>query len=219
MKEVDLHGLARFLKNYSGMSIAPFRSSSLVLKGRFDFKANVKNGPEIVDSFMLEISVPDDFPKALPKVKETERKIPRDGHHHVNPDETLCLGSPMRLLKKIHAKPTLTGFAEDCLVPYLYAVSHKIMHGGKFIFSDLAHGAPGIIDDYQDLLGLTSRSQVAAAITLLGIKKRLANKRLCPCGCGMRLGTCPFRYKLDVFRKIAHRSWFIAHSKNLGSGM
>jgi hypothetical protein len=123
------------------------------------------------------------------------------------------------LLIKIHAKPNLTGYAEGCLVPYLYAASHKIMHGGKFIFSELSHGNPGIIQDYQDLLGLTSRSQVAAAITLLGIKKRLANKLPCPCGCGMRLGACPFRYILNKFRKMAHRSWFIAHSKDLGSGM
>jgi len=219
MREMDLHGVSQFLKNYPGMSIAPIRGTNLKLKGKFDFKANIKEGPEIVDSYILEISVPNIFPQALPKVKETERKIPRDGKYHVNPDETLCLGSPLRLLKKMHAKPNLTGFAENCLVPYLYAVSHKIMHGGNFIIGELAHGEQGIVHDYQDLLGLSSRSQVAAAITLLGIKKRLANKQPCPCGCGMRLGICPFRYKLNVFRKMAPRSRFIAHSKNLGSGM
>lgn len=216
---MDLHGVSQFLKNYPGVSIAPSRGTNLILKGKFDFKANIKDGPEIADSYLPEISVNNSFPQVLPEVKETERKIPRDGKHHVNSDETLCLGSPLRLLQKIHAKRNLTGFAEDCLVPYLYAVSHKIMHGGNFILGELAHGEQGIIHDYQDLLGLTSRSQVAAAITLLGIRKRLANKKPCPCGCGMRLGTCPFRYKLNDFRKMAQRSWFIAHSKDLGSGM
>ena len=219
MREVDLKGVTRFLKDYPGMSIAPFRRRTLVLKGKFDFKAYIKRGPEIVDSYMLEISVPNEFPHAIPKVKETGRKIPRDGHHHVNPDETLCLGSPLRLLKKIQPKPNLTGFAEGCLVPYLYAVSHKIIHGENFIFSELAHGEPGIIDDYQDLFGLTSRSQVVDAITLLGIKKRLANKQPCPCGCGKRLGACPFHCKLNAFRKMAQRSWFSDHSNNIGSGM
>lgn len=219
MKEMDLHGVSQFLKDYPGMSIGPYQETKLVLKGKFDFKAGIKNGPEIVDSYMLEISVPDGFPHALPKVKETGRKIPRDGNHHVNSDDTLCLGSPLRLLKIIDAKPNLTGFAENCLVPYLYAVSHKIMNSGNFIFSELAHGEQGIIDDYQDLLGLTSREQVVSVIRLLGIKKRLANKQACPCGCGKRLGACPLHYKLNAFRKMAPKSWYSAHYKNIWIGM
>lgn len=152
MREVDLHGVSQFLKNYPGVSIAPSRGTNLILKGKFDFKANIKDGPEIADSYLLEISVNNSFPQVLPEVKETERKIPRDGKHHVNSDETLCLGSPLRLLQKIHAKRNLTGFAEDCLVPYLYAVSHKIMHGGNFILGELASWRTG---HYSRLPGFT----------------------------------------------------------------
>jgi hypothetical protein len=88
------------------------------------------------------------------------------------------------------------------------------MHGGDFVFGELAHGDQGIVDDYSAMLGLKERHQVTQAIHLLGLKKRLANKKPCPCGCGKRLGSCPFHHKLNEFRKMAPVSWFKAHALN-----
>jgi hypothetical protein len=209
-----LNSLSQFLRDYPGMSTAPCSDAGVCLRGKFRFEANVSGSYELVDSYKLEIIVPDKFPHALPKVKEIDGKIPRDGNFHVNHDGTLCLGSPLRLLKKIYDAPNLTGFADKCLVPYLYAVSYKLMHGGDFVFGELAHGDQGIADDYSAMLGLKERHQITPAIQLLGIKKRLANKRLCPCGCGKRLGVCPFHHKLNAFRTMAPVSWFKAHALN-----
>ena len=61
----------------------------MCLGGKFRFKASESGGNEIDDSYKLEIVVPDKFPQALPKVKETGGKIPRDGNFHVNPDGSL----------------------------------------------------------------------------------------------------------------------------------
>lgn len=209
-----LNSLSQFLRDYPGMSTAPCSDTGVCLRGKFWFKASVSSGDEIDDSYKLEIVVSDKFPQALPKVKETGGKIPRDGNFHVNPDGTLCLGSPLRLLRKVHSSPSLTGFADKCLVPYLYAVSYKLMHGGDFVFGELAHGDQGIVDDYSVMLGLKEKHQIQRAIQLLGIKKRIANKKLCPCGCGKRLGACPFHHKLNEFRKMAPVSWFKAHALN-----
>jgi hypothetical protein len=181
--------------------------------------AQPDGGVDISDSYHLQIVLPMAFPKELPKVTELERKIPSDGKHHINPDNTLCLGSPLRLLKKISEQPNLVGFAERCLVPYLYAVSNKLQTGGNFVFSELAHGEQGIIDDYLDLLGLNKREQVVQALTLLGMKRRIANKAHCPCGCGLRLGKCSFHMKFNQYRNLAERPWFRAHAKNIGGGV
>lgn len=202
----------QFLDDYPGMSIAPCRGMDLQLKGKFDFEGTIADGPKIVDSYFLKIAVPRKFPRALPNVEETAGKIPRDGNHHVNLDGSLCLGSPFRLLKQIYKKSDLSGFAEMCIVPYLYSISHKIKNGGDFPFGDLVHGEQGIIDDYLELFDLKERFQVTEAIRLLGIKKRIANKQDCPCGCGQRLGACQFRIKLNEFRNMAPVSWFKAHS-------
>jgi hypothetical protein len=163
---------------------------------------------QITDEYSLTIKVPRDFPKSLPRVTETADKIPRTGEFHVNPDGTLCLGSPLRLLVNISTSPTLVGFAEKCLIPHLFAISHKLQYGGSLPFGELAHGLPGILIDYMDLFKLERPEQAFRALQLLGLKKRRANKHACPCGCKRRLAKCQFNVRMQKFRELSERSWF-----------
>ena len=167
------------------------------------------------DSYQLQIEVPKQFPRDLPRVTETADRIPRDPSYHVFPDGGLCLGSPLRLLQIVRRRPSLAGWAENCLVPHLYAVSHKLEHGGNFLFGELAHGKEGILSDYMKLLGLREPAQVIRALELLGMKRRIANKAPCPCGCGRRLGRCSFNASLGKLRDIASRHWFRTHAAKL----
>jgi len=218
MSDEEFPGLEEFLKDYPEMRIAPVSNGLFILRGEFEFSVPRTNLPPIADSYALEIEVPNSFPQVAPLVTETDHKIPRDGKHHVNPpDDTLCLGSPLRMLWKLRRVPTLVGFAEECLVPYLYSISHKLQYG-MFPFGELEHGEPGIISDYLNLFRLKSKEQVLRALELLGMKKRLANKEPCPCGCGRRLGACRYRLKMVELRGLASRSWFRQHSAALGSG-
>lgn len=201
------------------MSIRPSQGDCITLKGTFDFCGTPPNGLKICDSYELEIIVPGLFPQAIPTVKELGGKIPSDGKYHVNDDKSLCLGSPLRLRHMLSAKPTLSGFVESCLVPYLYGVSCKLQHGVEFPFGELAHGEAGIIEDYLEMFGLKSKSEVQYALELLGTKKRIANKLPCPCNCGQRLGRCRLHQTLNGYRKLASRSWFNTHRKRLGAGI
>lgn len=218
MKSDDKIGIRQFLKDYPGMALAPSRDSSLVLKGVFSFTAMPKGSHSITDSYQIQIAIPDEFPRAIPAIKETIQKIPRDGNHHVNFDGSLCMGSPLRLLKKLFEKPNLVGFSENCLVPYLYGVSYKLQTGKVFPFGELPHGDKGILEDYMVLFGLKKGDQVNQTLILLGMKERIANKKFCPCGCGHRLGKCSFRQKLNHYRKLASKSWFRGHQAELGAG-
>ena len=204
----DIPGLTDFLRDYPQMVIRP-AAAGLLLRGQFAFTASAALYKPITDSYSLKIEVPREFPRALPKVTELANKIPRNGFFHVNGnDDSLCLGSPLRLLLSVSKHPTLVGFAESCLVPYLYAISHKLQFGGPFIFNELAHGNPGILADYADLFGLKTQTQAASAIRMLGMRKRLANKLPCPCGCGKRLGRCRLHHQLNGLRKLTSRAWF-----------
>jgi len=200
------------LDDYPDMSTAPCSEACVSLRGKFRFRIIESGGDVIDDFYKLDIMVPEKYPRALPKVVETGGKIPRDGHFHVNPDGSLCLGSPLRLLKIIHKFPNLSGFADKCLVPYLYAVSYKLRNGGRFLLGELPHGNQGIIEDYSCMFGLKEVFQIKKAVHLLCVKKRIANKKPCPCGCGKRLGVCPFHHTLNEFRKMAPVSWFKCHS-------
>lgn len=197
-----------FLQTHPTMSIRPSARAGLELAGDLSFRAQPQGLPAIEDSFALRIYVPPDFPADLPSVWETAGKIPRVSGFHINPDTTLCLGSPLRLLLAAQKDPTILGFVEACVVPYLYAVSHKLKFGGNFVFDELAHGAPGALADYIQLFELSSPEQAQRALGLLGMKTRRANKCRCPCGCGRRVGKCELNKRLARFRSLATRKWF-----------
>ena len=214
MAVVETPGLREFLRSYPKMAIRPSAGHDLRLKGSFEFAAHHAKGGDIQDSFALEIIVPSGFPRELPRVTETGGRIPRTGEYHVNPtDSTLCLGSPLSLLLKLSKKPSLEGFAESCLVPYLFAIAHKLRNGGPLPFGELDHGVDGLFADYLQLFGLRTREQLIYAFRLLGMKKRRANKLPCPCGCGIRLGRCKYNFRLRTFRKVASRTWFRSRVK------
>jgi hypothetical protein len=204
----NVPGLREFLQEFPRMAVRPSSGTDLVLKGRFAFSAVSDKHGEITDEYLLAIDVPRDFPKSLPRITETAGKIPREEGFHINPDDTLCLGSPLRLLLNTSTAPTLLGFAEKCLIPHLFAISHKLRHGGSLPFGELAHGLPGILIDYMDLFKLEKPEQAFRALQLLGLKKRRANKHACPCGCKRRLGKCQFNFRMRKFRELSKRAWF-----------
>jgi len=208
MRSGESIGLEQFLTDYPQMAIRPSAGVHLRLKGVFKFIATQEKYGEVTDQFRLQIDIPAAFPREIPEVTELDGRIPRQGSYHVNGNGTFCLGSHLRLLLKLNANPTLGGFANDCLVPYLYAISHKLTNGGKLIFGELEHYGPGMLEEYVQLFGVPSAVHAKYTLMLLAMKKRMANKRQCPCGCYSRLGRCRVNLRILPFRKLASRRWF-----------
>lgn len=190
------------------MAIRPSSSANLRLKGSFRFTADHPEFGQVSDAFQLLIDVPRNFPRELPDVTEIGGRIPKKAQFHINGNGTLCLGSHLRLLLKLNETPTLAGFADRCLLPYLYAISRKLTYGGKLVFGELDHYGAGMLKDYAQLFGLPTVEQAQYALELLGRKKRIANKLPCPCGCKLRLGRCRFNRRLLPYRKLASSGWF-----------
>ena len=191
------------------MALRPRSGKSPVLRGLFQFSATHEQGGLICDAYELEIEIPESFPEETPVVREIGHRIPRDGNFHINlREESLCLGSPLALRLHLFREPSLNSFASNCIVPYLYAVSHKLSNGGPFIFGELDHGEKGELDDYLRIFGLKTHSEALRTLHMLGLKKRIANKRPCPCGCSRRLGVCKFNSVIRPFRLVAKRSWY-----------
>ena len=199
---LESNDLTEFLLDNPYMSIVSSSDTSICLRGKFCFKVNDSDYGVIEDSYKLEIIIPDSFPLGLPIVKEIDGKIPRNLDFHMYHNGSFCLGAQLRLLAIMQANPSLTGFVNKCLVPYLYAVSHKLKNGGGFVFGELGHNIESIVDDFCDMMGLKEEYQIVQTKQLLKKKKRIANKKACPCGCGNRLGVCPLHYKLNELRII-----------------
>lgn len=204
----ELIGLSHFLRKYPGMRVLPSSSHEIKLEGAFGFCADLEERRTIEDCYELTIAIPERYPKALPEIEETGGRIPRTVDNHVFPSGNLCLGSPLRLREIAISQPDLTAYTQSALVPYLYAVSHWKETGERFLFGELAHDAEGLLADYAPILGLEDPGAVLDALQLLGMKRRKANKKPCPCGCGSRLGVCSFNETIREFREKHGRPAF-----------
>jgi hypothetical protein len=211
ISEMRTDQLEAFLAAQPFMSLQPSAGGIIVLEGDFSFSAVFDGQPQMEDRYALRIVIPQKFPAELPEVSEIGKRIPKLADFHVNADGSLCLGSALSLMVRLQENPTVMGFVSKCVVPYLYAMSLKLDHGIDFVFGELEHGTPGLVDDYRTLFGLQRKEQLFPALNCLLLKKRIANKRPCPCGCGKRLGKCGFNERIRHFRKLFPKAWLRKH--------
>lgn len=215
MGSVDRHryqswGLGEVLRTYRGLRLAPHEGEGLFLIGDLKFEAHPPRREPITDTYSLEVWVPAAFPRALPKVRERAGRIPKD--YHTNPDDTLCLGSPVRLHLALHERPTLKGFIETCIIPYLAGYSHY-EQTGEFLFGELKHGSEGLIQEYMALFRVGTAEACVEMLNLMGMKKRVANKRPCPCGSRLRVGRCHHRVLNPLRYRLGRPWWRREHSR------
>lgn len=199
--------LDELLLAYPGLGLRPVVNGAVRLTGSLAFSADAIGLERIDDAYEVEILVPSGFPRELPLVKETAGRIPKN--FHTNQDGSLCLGSPVRQHLELSKSPTLPGFLQRCVIPYLYGFSFREKHG-ELPFGELDHGITGIRHDFAELFGVNSQEAAVRMVELAGMKKRDANKRPCPCGSGRRLGKC-HNLRVNALRKQLGRTWFHEH--------
>jgi hypothetical protein len=155
------------------------------IHGGLKFSRNY-SGHHIEDEYYVKIIVSNKYPDELPKTFEIGNRIPQNFHHFL--DDSLCLGAPLAVKQKFRKQPTLFGYVENCVIPYLYSFSYKCMYG-KMPFGELSHGGVGILEYYQDLFGMKDRRRVLKMIGILA-EGNYRGKDRCPCGSGKRLHSC-----------------------------
>jgi len=173
----------------------------LVLEGEIAFDITCQKAGErirITDSYLVQISFPDDYPQSHPTVKEIGGRIPKN--YHKTGDE-LCLGIPSEIYLKFAENPTLLHFIRELLEPYLYKYSHWEKHNGKTPFDERPHGGEGVLEYYSEIFGVKDND---AIIDLLEIPASKAYKQsmICPCGNGKKLKKCHGKIILNIQNKV-----------------
>ncbi len=199
----DYWGLGEVLETYPGLAIRPRDDRALILAGELRFRAKFEAHEAIADVYKIGMRVPDEFPRKAPTVRERGGRIPSD--YHTNLDGTLCLGSSIGVRLALHDQPTLPGFIKNCLLPFLYARSYYERHG-RMPFGALAHGGEGLFHDYMNRFRVNTPEACLGMLTLLSMKRQIANKEPCPCGSGRRVGQCHNRI-LNPLRSQLGRRW------------
>lgn len=210
MKHWKAIGLEAFLSAYPKIRLIDAHADEVELQGEYQLKAQLDGSQLIERSFCLRIVCPSDYPNKLPIVYDAAGYFPRDQDFHTYSDGSFCLGSDLKIKSILRADSSLIAFFEKIVVRFLYAVSHRVEFG-SFPYGELDHGEKGLIDDYSDLFNVNGKAPVLLALKALGLRKRVANKLPCPCGCGYRLGSCNYRFFLNEFRQIDRRRWFRSH--------
>lgn len=210
MRHWEYIGLKEFLSTYPNIRLIDVDADKIKLEGEYRLKAQLVGSQLIDRTFSLRLVCLSDYPSTLPTVYDLTDYFPRDQDFHTYSDGSFCLGSDLKIKSILTSDSSLINFFEKVVVRFLYAVSHRIEFG-NFPYGELAHGEKGLIDDYSELFRVDGKASVLQALKALGLRKRVANKLPCPCGCNKRLGSCKYRFFLNEFRGIERRFWFREH--------
>jgi hypothetical protein len=178
---------------YPSLSLLKSASGELLIKGILVFSASYDE-ISIEDEYEIEITIPRDYPDALPVAKEIGGRIPGDFHH--NPDGTLCLSAPLEVKKKFSHRAFLLGFVEDLLIPFLYSYSFKVKYE-RMPFGELPHGIEGILKDYKDKFNVNNNYAVFGLLKILA-DDDYRGHALCPCGSNIKLRNCHGKLLMEL---------------------
>ena len=187
MKE-DLHKqIEELTRVHRGLTLVAQRHRETTLSGALAFEASADGLETISESFDIELTIPSAFPDRLPRAKETGGRIGTD-YEHLFADGTLCLAVPIEQRRVFFEQPTLLGFVDRLLVPYLYGYCFWSRHG-HHPFDEAAHGSEGILGHYLDALDL--RDPLAGLATICFIFEHgYRGHHPCPCGSGHQVRAC-----------------------------
>ncbi|MCZ6655534.1 MAG: hypothetical protein O7D91_21205 [Planctomycetota bacterium] len=155
---------------------------------------------KVLDRYQITIRLLPDYPKSLPEVREVGGRIPWDPDYHIERDGTACVLMPD---DRWRCFPEAAPFRE-----YLDGPLHDFFLGQSLValgedwpFGGWSHGADGIYEFYQDLLGTSDRRTIKRFLHVLN-KLHFKSHLDCPCGSGKKIRKCCQEKVSDLRRKI-----------------
>lgn len=165
------------------------------ISGHLAFSSEYQ-GVRVQEAFLIFIKIPENYPEALPTVKEMGGRIPPDFHH--NTGGALCLATPTDQWVKFNKCKSFLGFVESLVVPYLFSFCFK-MRTGKMPFGERSHWGLGILEFYCEYFELTDFEVARKLLKLLANGGYHRNKT-CPCRSGRRLRNCHGPKLLEIMK-------------------
>lgn len=146
---------------------------------------------EVIEVFTLKfIFVKSDI--LFPDVYEVTELIPIRDNRHINPDKSFCLGVRAKQIELMKNGLNFEEFILKILYPFL--ANQLLLNSGeisKFIGGEHGHGTLGILEHYQEILGLRSVKRIINIIRYV-IKNEITRNKKCPCGSKKLIKRCHF---------------------------
>lgn len=178
--------IQELIQFYPGLSETNQSKFGVTVSGLVAFEASF-GGREISDVFDVEMFIPREFPDAHPVVWEAGSRICKD-FTHVNIDGSFCLAVPLDINEVLSNDPSLLGFVDNLLIPYLYSYCYWEQFQ-EMPYGERSHGAKGYLEYYLDLFNAKNVSSVLRGVIGLLVDGYRPHEK-CACGSGKKALRC-----------------------------
>ncbi len=164
-----------------------------------------KEKTRVIDSFSIEIELPNDFPASIPVLRETAKRIPKIADRHFNLDESACLFVPEEREKYFPKGSSISDFIENCVRPFLVNQSY-FEETGEWPLGQRPHGLDGVLEYYREQFGKGSK-EVSDFVIYLG-KREIKGHWPCYCGSGKKMRKCHMSYLIyyrSKYQPMVHK--------------
>lgn len=142
------------------------------------------------DSYEVRIEL-EPYPIFFPTVYEIGGRIPVKMNRHIYTDTSSCCfttGAKSQIFLKTKIT-SLLKFIDEIVVRFFENNSYYEINGA-YCYDEYDHGSVGVIQSYQDILGITDITVICSLMLQRLQNKKLRIKDLCYCNSGQNLKKC-----------------------------
>lgn len=155
---------------------------------------------KVLDEYRVSIELPADYPRSLPVVREVGGRIPWKPEFHVNADGVACVLLPDDRWRCFPEGAPFVTFLNGPVHDFFLGQS-LVALGEDWPFGQWSHGAKGVWEYYQWLLGTNEPSTIRRFLEVLA-RLNLKGHLPCPCGSGQKIRRCCRAKIQDLRTKI-----------------
>jgi len=150
--------------------------------------------------YQIEVEFLPDYPHCLPRLRETEGRIPHILDRHVLPTSgTACLFVDEDWLLTVGGEPSLREFLDGPVRDFF--LGQALVEAGKpWPFGERSHGIKGLLEAYGEWFGTEDEAVILRHVDYLS-REKIKGHWECPCGSGQKLRKC----HLEEVRKLQQR--------------
>jgi hypothetical protein len=182
-RRVGLSDLSAALAEPYPELIAFSRDGILTVKGTFP----IVYENQVLDRFLIELTIPKDFPDSIPTIRETAGRIPRTLDRHMNAKGEACPLVPEEWLLLPRQERNIISFLEGPVRNFFLFQALK-ERGQSWPWGERPHGRAGLLQSYSEMLGV-NEDLVPGYLYCLS-RRELKGHLDCPCGIGRKLRRC-----------------------------
>jgi len=117
-----------------------------------------------IDHYSVEIEIPNDYPEAIPLVREIGGRLPKIADRHLNSDGTACLFYPEERLSVYPTNSTIIDFIKGPVYKFFleqtyFDLTAKRDGKGIWLYGEWKHGEDGAIEFYSEKLDINIRNK------------------------------------------------------------